>query len=226
MHNDQMLPIPGLPRLRRLFSLGIPRRRSSQVHVFFALVICALLLSLSWDVSPFPSVPWGLLEPCAGREHADCFHALYPRRLPAISRRQGSDENEGDAVRPIFSPKLKQVMTPDSAAPNNFRGPLMNALWRRFLIRVSWFLEQIGLTWRWRYSRDAHDLALSRHQCRKAFPGLFDELLRAKQQHEKYHITLDDLEVIEINEGRVRVAVFDGEVCQSACFLSQLPAWP
>ncbi|KAK8133683.1 hypothetical protein PG984_005695 [Apiospora sp. TS-2023a] len=207
-----MLSIPGLPRLRRFCSHSIPRRRSSQVHAFFALVVCALLLSISWDVSPFPSVPWGLLEPCAGREHADCFHALYPRRLPILSRRQVSVEDEGDAVKAIFSPKLKQVIKPDGAAPNNFGGPLFNALWRRFLIQASQFFDQIGLTWRWRYSRDAHNLALSRHQCRKAFPGLFDELLRAKQQYEKYHTSLDDLEDIDIEEGRVRVAVFDGEL--------------
>lgn len=217
-----MVLISGLPRLRRFCSLGIPRRRSSQYHVFFAIAICALLLSISWDVSPFPSVPWGLLEPCSGREHADCFHALYPRHLPGISRLQSREEGKKDVIEPVFSPKLKQVIEPDGASPNNFGRPLINALRRRFWIQVSRFFDQIGLTWRWRYSRDAHDLTLSRHQCRKAFPGLFNELLRAKQQYEKYHTSLDDLEDIDIKEGRVRVAVFDGEVCQTVCFLSQL----
>ncbi|KAK8039458.1 endoplasmic reticulum-resident kdel protein [Apiospora rasikravindrae] len=42
-------------------------------------------------------------------------------------------------------------------------------------------------------------------ECRKAFPGLFDELLRAKQQYEKYHVNLDDLEDIDINDGRQNI---------------------
>ncbi|KAK7947986.1 uncharacterized protein PG986_008872 [Apiospora aurea] len=152
-----MVLIAGLPRLGRFCGLGVPRRRSSRVYIFFALVACALLLSLSWDASSFPSVTWGLLEPCAGREHADCFHALYPRRLPAISRHQSSEDvgedDDNDTVKP----------------------------------------------------------------CRKAFPGLFDELLRSKQQYEKYHTNLDDLEDIEIQDGCVRVAVLDGRVGQPIC---------
>ncbi|KAK8094854.1 hypothetical protein PG997_001539 [Apiospora hydei] len=216
-----MVLIAGLPRLGRFCGLGVPRRSSSRVYIFFALVACALLLSLSWDASPFPSVTWGLLEPCAGREHADCFHALYPRRLPAISRHQSSEDvdedDDDDTVKPVFSPRLKQVIAPDGAASNHFNKRLFHSLWRRFWIQVSRCLDRTGLTWRWRYSRDAHDRTLSRHQCRKAFPGLFDELLRSKQQYEKYHTNLDDLEDIEIQDGRVRVAVLDGRVGQPIC---------
>lgn len=206
-----MVLIAGIPRLRRLLSLGIPRRRFSRFSFFIALVFCAFLLSLSWDTSFFPSFPGKLLEPCAGREHADCYHALYPRRLPNISRRKSDD----GGVQPVFSPRLRDVITPDGAAPNKLGRILYHAWWRRFWVRTSWFLDRTGLTWRWRYSRDAHDRALSRHQCRKAFPGLFDELLRAKQQHEKYHTNLDDLEAIPITDGRTRVVVFDGQVGQT-----------
>ncbi|KAK8862687.1 DUF821 domain-containing protein [Apiospora arundinis] len=205
-----MVLIAGIPRLRRLWSLGVPRRRSSQVSVFIALVFCAFLLSLSLDASLFPSVPWGLLEPCAGRESADCYHALYPRHLPHISPHKSDDDDGG--IKPVFNPRLRYVITPGGAAPNKLGRDLFNAWWGHFWIRASRFLDQTGLTWRWRYSRDAHDRTLSRHQCRKSLPGLFDELLRAKQQHEKYHINLDDIEAIRVTDGRTRVAISDGQL--------------
>ncbi|KAK8087256.1 hypothetical protein PG994_002230 [Apiospora phragmitis] len=128
-----------------------------------------------------------------------------------------------DAVKPVFSPSLKQVITPDGAAPNTLGRRLFHALWRRFWIQVSRFLDRTGLTWRWRYSRDAHDHTLSRHQCRKAFPGLFDELLRAKQEYERYHINLDDLEAIDIKDGRVRVAIFNRQEAISAAPRNSIP---
>lgn len=68
--------------------------------------------------------------------------------------------------------------------------------------------------WQFQYSRDSLNFGMSREQCDAAFPGYFEEVLRAVEIRNKRHtkVTADDLDAIELSEAMVRAMIVDGKL--------------
>ena len=63
-------------------------------------------------------------------------------------------------------------------------------------------------------------MSMSRDQCREAFPKMFVDVDRTKLEYENFKIIADDLDEIELSEGRVRAAISAGKVGTS-CYYSR-----
>jgi hypothetical protein len=67
----------------------------------------------------------------------------------------------------------------------------------------------------WDYARDAHNTSMSRRRCQVVFPGLYAEIDRSRLQFTAgpaSRITPEDLDDIEMSDGRVRAGIMDGKV--------------
>lgn len=67
----------------------------------------------------------------------------------------------------------------------------------------------------WSYRRDADNLGMTSAQCQAAFPGLFDEITRARSNNDMFHIIQDELDAIRIANGRIRASILEGKVSLS-----------
>lgn len=72
----------------------------------------------------------------------------------------------------------------------------------------------------WSYRRDADNLGMTSPQCQAAFPGLFDEITRARSNNDMFHIIQDELDAIRIANGRIRASILEGKV---GFFMSDTP---
>ncbi|KAJ5626622.1 hypothetical protein N7528_004049 [Penicillium herquei] len=65
--------------------------------------------------------------------------------------------------------------------------------------------------WQWDYPRDASNEALQQSQCRVAFPGLFEDVVRAERHWlGQGRIAMEDLDEIHLEEGMVRAFISRG----------------
>ncbi|TPX18421.1 uncharacterized protein E0L32_011662 [Thyridium curvatum] len=64
----------------------------------------------------------------------------------------------------------------------------------------------------WSYRRDADNLGMTSAQCQAAFPGLFDEITRARSNNDMFHIIQDELDAIRIANGRIRASILEGKL--------------
>lgn len=69
--------------------------------------------------------------------------------------------------------------------------------------------------WSFDYRRDGDNYGLDTQQCQDAFPGLFEDIERAKNTRiGKGKVTPQDLTSFELSKGMVRALIFDGQVRQ------------
>ncbi|KAF2643144.1 hypothetical protein P280DRAFT_488270 [Massarina eburnea CBS 473.64] len=69
--------------------------------------------------------------------------------------------------------------------------------------------------WVFNYRRDAHDYSLDEGQCTTAFPGLFEDVSRAKKWRRgsgKGKIVERELEGFELTKGMVRAMIYNGQL--------------
>ena len=68
--------------------------------------------------------------------------------------------------------------------------------------------------WQFQFGRDSLNFALSRDQCNVAFPGYFEEVLRAvnARSRRQINVTVDELDAIELSIGMVRAIIVDGKL--------------
>jgi hypothetical protein len=72
-----------------------------------------------------------------------------------------------------------------------------------------------GEHWVFDYRRDANNYGLREEQCTAAFPGLFEDISRARQhwkEVKKANVTAEDLYSFELTKGMVRAMIYGGEV--------------
>lgn len=69
-----------------------------------------------------------------------------------------------------------------------------------------------GADWEFEYVRDASNLALNQTQCNIAFPGQYEEIVRAWQFYQQNRIQISDLDAIHVSNGKVRAMIYHGEV--------------
>jgi hypothetical protein len=69
--------------------------------------------------------------------------------------------------------------------------------------------------WVYNYHRDGGTYGLDEHQCLAAFPGLFEDIHRAKKyrQTKGNNITESELSGFKLSKGMVRALIHDGKVC-------------
>jgi hypothetical protein len=68
--------------------------------------------------------------------------------------------------------------------------------------------------WAFEYPRDANNYRLDQAQCKAAFPGLYEDIIRARDFRKSMgtNVTEQDLYSFELTKGMVRAAIFSGEV--------------
>ncbi|KAF2000766.1 hypothetical protein P154DRAFT_522358 [Amniculicola lignicola CBS 123094] len=66
--------------------------------------------------------------------------------------------------------------------------------------------------WVFQYRRDANNYGLDEDQCQAAFPGLYEDIDRAKKYRGKRKVTEQDLSSFDLTKGMVRAMIFDGEL--------------
>ena len=64
----------------------------------------------------------------------------------------------------------------------------------------------------WDYRRDAKRLLFNAQECERTFPGLFYEVNRMVESRRKKHVTLRELDSIELRNGNIRAMLYDQEV--------------
>ena len=64
----------------------------------------------------------------------------------------------------------------------------------------------------WDYTRDRDNLMLDSSQCEQAFPGLFEEITRPKEDRWLRRISLDEIDSITPRNGYVRAMIYDQQV--------------
>lgn len=69
--------------------------------------------------------------------------------------------------------------------------------------------------WEYQWPRDADDLGMSDEMCHAAFPGLFEDVIRAVRDRNGSNVTLDDLYDIEVTNGVVHAIVYDRRVTRN-----------
>lgn len=78
---------------------------------------------------------------------------------------------------------------------------------------VGAFKEPASHGWTFQYGRDDRNEALDRDRCQAAFPGLFEDIVRATTFWEARHgISMDDLDAIPVREGMGRAFIYNGEL--------------
>jgi hypothetical protein len=70
----------------------------------------------------------------------------------------------------------------------------------------------------WEYQRDRDNLMLTQDQCDQAFPNLYVEIERAKNDRKSRPITLKELDAIPARNGYIRAMIYDQQVKQPAQF--------
>lgn len=68
-------------------------------------------------------------------------------------------------------------------------------------------------SWQFNVEHDGHYHGLSEEQCRIAFPKLFGEVDKSAQLRQDKHITFEELDSRNVEEGMVRGIIEKGEVC-------------
>jgi hypothetical protein len=83
--------------------------------------------------------------------------------------------------------------------------------------------EEEDENWVFSYRRDAHDYGLDEDQCQAAFPGLYEDIDRAKRYRKATlgKVTEQDLSSFELTKGMVRAMIYESEVSTSASTISQ-----
>ncbi|KAF2271042.1 hypothetical protein CC78DRAFT_527994 [Lojkania enalia] len=67
--------------------------------------------------------------------------------------------------------------------------------------------------WIFSYRRDANNYGLDEEQCQAAFPGLFEDIERARKFRGKHNkVTEQELSSFDLTKGMVRAMVYDGEL--------------
>ncbi|KAL1963953.1 hypothetical protein VTN77DRAFT_7628 [Rasamsonia byssochlamydoides] len=67
--------------------------------------------------------------------------------------------------------------------------------------------------WTFQYGRDDRNEGLDRDRCQAAFPGLFEDVVRATNYWKARHgISMDDLDAIPLKEGMGRAFIYNGEL--------------
>ena len=66
--------------------------------------------------------------------------------------------------------------------------------------------------WSFSYERDGSNYGLDQDQCHAAFPGLFQDIERAKKVRGLKKVTELELSSFELTKGMVRAMIFNGEV--------------
>ncbi len=183
---------------RRLFSLplrlltGHPYRCRRLLFLLFAIVVSAFLVLQLYA------------QPTRGAAALGC----QDKRLWKC--RSGIFGDTGK-VRPLVKAGSTRFV---SSIPNR-AGSWVSGLnfWVRDVFRaLAGQTGAPGAFWTWTYEDHADDLSMTSQQCQWAFPGLYDEIARAKTQYERFHITKDDLDKVKISEGRIRAGILDGQV--------------
>lgn len=73
--------------------------------------------------------------------------------------------------------------------------------------------------WVFSFRRDAHNYGLDEDQCQAAFPGLFEDIGRARKYRKRFgKVTAQDLS-FTLTKGMVRAMIFDGELYVLQTFL-------
>lgn len=73
-------------------------------------------------------------------------------------------------------------------------------------------------TWEFDYRRDATNYGLDDDQCTAAFPGLFEDIERAKNFRKgRGLVTPTNLTDFELTKGMVRALIYDGQVRLPLC---------
>lgn len=65
----------------------------------------------------------------------------------------------------------------------------------------------------WSYPRDRDNFLLSQDQCDAAFPELFVEIERAKNERSSNPITFEEIDSIQPKNGYIRAMIYDQQVC-------------
>lgn len=65
---------------------------------------------------------------------------------------------------------------------------------------------------RWNHKRDANTLVLGAEQCQSAFPGLFAEIDRAKQERVQRPISLAEIDSVTPKNGYIRAMIYNQQV--------------
>jgi hypothetical protein len=73
-------------------------------------------------------------------------------------------------------------------------------------------LPTMDLDWRFDFDRDGQNLGLTLTQCEAAFPGLFEDVIRAVDVRWEKPISKQELDDIELGHGMVRATIFEGKV--------------
>lgn len=69
------------------------------------------------------------------------------------------------------------------------------------------------VSWRFQYPRDARNEGLNRAQCDAAFPGLFEDALRASKYWESQgRLAMEDLDAIRLEYGMARAFIHNGDL--------------
>jgi hypothetical protein len=77
--------------------------------------------------------------------------------------------------------------------------------------------EGIEDHWVFKYSRDASNYGLREEQCDAAFPGLFEDINRAKKfRQTKDKVSERELSSFELTKGMVRAMIYNSEVRSSS----------
>ncbi|KAF2477315.1 uncharacterized protein BDR25DRAFT_300282 [Lindgomyces ingoldianus] len=66
--------------------------------------------------------------------------------------------------------------------------------------------------WTFSYRTDAQNYGLDEDQCQAAFPGLFEDIERAKRERRGVKVTERELSSFELTKGMVRAMIYDGEL--------------
>lgn len=69
----------------------------------------------------------------------------------------------------------------------------------------------------WDYQRDRDNLMLTQDQCNQAFPDLYFEIDRARDDRKSRLISLKELDNIPARNGYIRAMIYDQQVCPVIC---------
>jgi hypothetical protein len=73
-------------------------------------------------------------------------------------------------------------------------------------------LPTLDPDWRFDFDRDGQNLGLTSMQCETAFPGLFEDVIRAVDVRWETPVSKQELDDIELGHGVVRATIFEGRV--------------
>lgn len=74
----------------------------------------------------------------------------------------------------------------------------------------------------WNYQRDRDNLMLTQDQCDQAFPDLYAELDRARDDRKSRPISLKELDAIPARNGYIRAMIYDQQVRNMSSWVIQV----